>query len=123
MPIARRAIVCRADPVYAPYVSKYISTVCGDMPERVREACLHSMRMPEYGEQQAIVEKLEELGRAVHLGSAEGAALILLQRHDGDTLDTLLQALSMYEASIQVIRHIVLDMQNLAIPDIDVMSM
>lgn len=67
------------------------------------------MRIPEYAEQQSIVDQFLNIQKHMDLGSAEAAVFLLLQKHDDITIEHLLQTITTYHDSLNTIRAIVSD--------------
>lgn len=101
--------------IFPPYFNAYINSVCANVPERVQDACVMNMRIPNFQEQQRVVDKLMELKDSVDLGSADGTALLLLLKKDEETLDAMLMAITMYHSSLEMVRTIVSDTMNMIV--------
>lgn len=97
------------DSIFMPYFQLYTEAVCANVPERAQEMCILSMRVPDFGEQQEIVDAFLNIQKNMDLGSAEGAVFLLLQKHDDTTLEYLLQTITTYHDSLNTIRAIVSD--------------
>lgn len=115
-PHLRSRVIVRSSEIYMPYFQMYTQAICENVPERARELCVLGMRIPDYQQQQAIVDKMLELRDGVDLGSADGAAMILLLKQQDETLEMLIQALIMYHTSLDMIRQIVTDTMEMAVP-------
>lgn len=95
--------------IYQPYFEKYSEAVCGNVPLRAQEACMTHMIIPDFQEQQHIIEQLNALQSTTELGSAEGAAMLLIKNNDLETLKALVESLHAYHDALQTIQAIVLD--------------
>lgn len=98
--------------IFPPYFERYIESVCGNIPERVREACVRGMQIPSMEEQQTIIADLDTLREMMPLESAEGAILLLMRDHEEATLGVLLHALAEYYDALAIVRAIVTETVN-----------
>lgn len=113
---SRNSVIVRCDKsstLYVPYIEKYMSAVCGNVPERVREFCVRDMVVPPYDQQVSIVAELQKLREIMPLdSSAEGAILLLMRDGKEETLGDLLKTLGEYHDALNVIREVVTETFN-----------
>lgn len=103
--------------VYAPYFERYSDAVCGNIPERIREECMRGMVLPDFDQQQSIIQEIDKIKNIMPLESSAEGAILLLMRDDNNknnetTLWELLNSLSIYYDTLNDVRELVTDIFN-----------
>lgn len=111
----KRVVTVRCkNQVYAPYFERYSDTVCGNIPERIREKCMRGMVLPDFEHQQSIIQEIDKIKSIMPLeSSAEGAIMLLMRDESNETtLWELLNSLSIYYDTLNDVRELVTDTFN-----------
>lgn len=109
----RTRVIARCEKIYEPYVERYFSSVCGNVPERIRENCVRAMQVPEFQKQQEIVADLDKLRAIMPLeDSAEGAMMLLMRDGQEVTLGMLLKSLGDYYDALGEVQGLVMETFN-----------